>query len=747
MLLSGFIINSSTLEKSVDSYFEDTNLADLWIYTDKVDETDIAFFEKLENEQNIQFEPRLYFEVPAKISSAGLPNSSKIYVSKGAISTPYVESTSYLDLGKRGCIIDKNVAKNYGVEIRVSKISFSFDYAVAGNNITLDIEAPINGTMCLDECSETYSSWPIFFSEEEFLRLVNEQLLAKSLPEIAKIPYNQVLIKTEEPSLITNLVNDYYKTSDSKLAFLFDRNQMESVVMLEGEVSQSKKMIYVFPIIFLIVSILIILTTTNQLILQEQMKIGTLKSIGVPDKKILTHYSMYGTILVAIGSVLGVLLGWLIIPSVMFVKYNLVYSIPDDYIKINIPWIVIVLVFVFMVGLGYLVSHLSCRNILHKKPIECLRRDIKLNDTTLRSKPKASKKIPLPIKMAVRNVRLKPLRTLMATLGIAGCTALLLCGFGVGDTLVHSKNNDLEKLFRYDISSTYVDDSFLTKLETLDDRIEEVELYQQYYVQAVSSSKTQNITVFQIEPNSKLSMINLTTGQNVLSKNIANELGVKVGDSVTISSNGRSKVVVISELIETSVFSGLYVCDSLGFDKNLASKGVWIGVSGDVDEVVKRVNSINGTNTALSKSKVIEKVDNKISSIDIMTTTLKVFAILLAVVVLLNLIFLILKERHKEIATLKVLGQENHIIGLSVLCEILIMAILGLFLGMCLGYPLLILLLSINKVEVFNFLYYLSPLSFVYATLILLVTIFSVFALCQIKIKNINMIESLKSVE
>ena len=123
------------------------------------------------------------------------------------------------------------------------------------------------------------------------------------------------------------------------------------------------------------------------------------------------------------------------------------------------------------------------------------------------------------------------------------------------------------------------------------------------------------------------------------------------------------------------MFSGLYVCDSLGFDKNLASKGVWIGVSGDVDEVVKRVNSINGTNTALSKSKVIEKVDNKISSIDIMTTTLKVFAILLAVVVLLNLIFLILKERHKEIATLKVLGQENHIIGLSVLCEILIMAI------------------------------------------------------------------------
>ena len=108
--------------------------------------------------------------------------------------------------------------------------------------------------------------------------------------------------------------------------------------------------------------------------------------------------------------------------------------------------------------------------------------------------------------MAGRNVRLKPLRTLMATLGIAGCVALLLCGFGVGDTLVYSKNNDLQKLFKYDISSTYIDDSFLTKLENLDDRIEEVELYQQYYVQIVSSSKTQNITVFQIEPNSKLSL-------------------------------------------------------------------------------------------------------------------------------------------------------------------------------------------------------------------------------------------------
>lgn len=749
MLLSGFIINSSTLKNSVNNYFEDTNLADVWVYVDGVNADDLEFYEKLKEDFDIEFEQRLYFEVPVTISSVGMPNSAKIYISKGKISTPYVETESYLDLGKVGCLIDKKVAENYNIKTRNNTLSFTFNVPIGGNSVPIDIVSQIGGTMCFDECADTYSTWPIFFAEEEFLRLINQSFESKGLPQISVLPYNQVLVKTNNVELVKQKVEDYYSldTTTSTLGFVFERNQVESVVLLNGEVEQSRKMIYVFPLIFLIVSILVILTTTNQLILQEQSKIGTLKSIGIPDKKILSHYSKYGTILVFIGSVLGLLLGWLVIPAVMFIKYNMVYSLPADYIKIHIPWVWIVLMFVLMVLLGYLVSYFSCRGILHKKPIECLRKDIRLNDNKLKATPKHTKRIPLPVKMAVRNVRLKPLRTIMATLGIAGCTALLLCGFGVGDTLVHSKNNDLEKVFKYDVSSTYNSDGFLTKLDNLDIQIDRVELYQKYFAQAVSQSSTKNIAVYQLEPNSKLSTISLKIGQIVISKNIAKDLKIDVGDQITLSVGKISKKVVVNGFVETSVFNGVYACSSLGFDDSLASKGVWISSPVNAETLVKEINKINGTNAALSMQQIMENVDQKISSIGVMTTTLKVFAIMLAVVVLLNLIFLILKERHKEIATLKVLGEDSLTIGLSVLFEILIMTVIGMIFGMFLGYPLLLLLLSINKVEVFNFLSFISPISYLFALLLIVVTVLIVFGLCQFKIKNINMIESLKSVE
>ncbi len=130
-----------------------------------------------------------------------------------------------------------------------------------------------------------------------------------------------------------------------------------------------------------------------------------------------------------------------------------------------------------------------------------------------------------------------------------------------------------------------------------------------------------------------------------------------------------------------------------------------------------------------------------------MTSTLKFFAIMLAIVVLLNLIFLILKERIRELATLKVLGQDIFHITLSIYFEVLFMSLIGLVIGMCLGYPLLVLVLKVNKVEVFNFIYHISPLSFLYTTLIVLFTQILTTMLCYFKVKKVNMIESLKSIE
>ena len=750
MLISGFFANSSTLDRTINTYFEETNLADMWIYTNKITDADTAFFD----ENNISYSKRFYAETSAKISSTNIQNNGKIYVANGKISNPIIES------GQKGCLIDKNVAKNMNIRANREYISFTLKYPVStplGTRV-LDIEIKqiITGTMSFDECADTYSSWPIFFDEEVFLRKVNEGLAkyntqAFSIPEITSMDslYNQILIKTENYDETAALINSHYSSgeTDSSLIYMLSRDGIESVVLLNGEIEQSKKMIYVFPVIFLVVSILVILTTLDQLVIQEKTRIGTLKSIGIPDQQILWHYTSFGTLLCFFVSLIGIILGTLIIPNIMFIKYNLVYSIPEEYIHLSVPYLLLLAVLVGMVLIGFLVSLYACFGILHKKPVECLRFEVGSGAKKLKKSSGKFKRVPLSVKMAVRNVRLKPIRTIMASIGIAGCVALLLCGFGIKDTLNYSTSNDLEHVFKYDVTTTYNSSDFEQKLIENVEEVDFFEKYQKYYLEVVGENTRKNVNVYKIVQDSKLSSIVLNENDVCLSENIASDLGLNVGSKFEIVIDETKVELEVTKLVKTSFFNGVYICKDLGFSGLVATNGMWIKCTELIEGTTSKINKINGTNTAYSMANLRRNVENKISSINVMTGTLKTFAIALAIVVLLNLIFLILKERIREIATLKVLGRDNLSIGISVFFEILFMSIIGSAVGMCLGYPLLVLVLSINKVEVMNYLFHINVLSYFLSLAIIFVTIVLVSLFCQIKIKKIDMIESLKSVE
>jgi putative ABC transport system permease protein len=379
--------------------------------------------------------------------------------------------------------------------------------------------------------------------------------------------------------------------------------------------------------------------------------------------------------------------------------------------------------------------------------VECLRYDINIDSKKLKETSGKAKKVPLSVKMALRNTRLKPVRTLMASLGIAGCVALLLCGFGIGDTLNFSTSNDLDKVFKYDVTTTYSNQNFESELADALPELEYYEKYERFYAEVSANNKLKNMSIYQIAENSTLSSISLSGEEVAISKSLANDLGVKVGDKITLSISDTQKELTISKIIETSFFNGVYVCSDLGFSSVVATHGMWIKLTELNDDSTQKINAINGTNTAYTRADLKDNVENKISSIGIMTTTLEFFAISLAIVVLLNLIFLILKERIREIATLKVLGKTLLSIGLSLFFEILFMSLLGTALGLVLGYPLLVWVLSINKVEVMNFLYHINVGSYFVSIAIIFVTIVLVSLFCLIKVKKINMIESLKSVE
>ena len=161
-LLSGFIVNSRSLDTSIDRYFEKTNLANIWVGTSEVSAEDEVFYDSLDE----SYSKRLFLETTGTIPELNTENVSKIYVSNGKVSTPYIES------GIKGCLIDKNVAK--GSDVQVGYDNFEFSINFAGQTINLSFR--ITGTMSLDECADTYSKWPVFIDEITFKNKLNEQL-------------------------------------------------------------------------------------------------------------------------------------------------------------------------------------------------------------------------------------------------------------------------------------------------------------------------------------------------------------------------------------------------------------------------------------------------------------------------------------------------------------------------------------------------------------------------------------------
>ena len=279
----------------------------------------------------------------------------------------------------------------------------------------------------------------------------------------------------------------------------------------------------------------------------------------------------------------------------------------------------------------------------------------------------------------------------MASIGIAGCTALLLSGFGISNTLSNSINNDFGKVFKYDITSTYTSSNFKEQIEDVEG-IESFESYTQTNMSVFSENKESKVNVYIIQENSNLCEIKISNDEVCLSKSVAEKLNVKVGETISIIISNKNVEFKVSKIIETSIYNGVYLCKDIGVDETISTHGVWVKCENgaDISHVKDEINKINGTNSALTMFEMKDSANSQISSISAMTTTLKVFAILLAVVVLINFVILILKERIRELATLKVLGYSVTNIALSILIEMLFISLIGMAVGLLLSYPLLI---------------------------------------------------------
>ena len=414
--------------------------------------------------------------------------------------------------------------------------------------------------------------------------------------------YNQILVKLEpniEISVFeTNIKNYYDSKENNNLLAALSRSNYPSMISIENDINQAKQLTLVFPIIFFVVSLLIVLTTISSLILKDRVQIGTFKALGIKTRNIAFYYLVQMNIVTIIGVLIGFIVGPLLLPFVMNIKYSILYSIPSltYYFPFLTAFIVLLIIVVLVSGLTLLLLFSE----LKLMPSESMR----TKSPKIR-KFKAHKHLikNTSFMMAIRNIKVHIVKSLMVIIGVMGCTGLLICGMGIDDTINYGKDSDLAQFYDSDMSVSFNGSPLINeaKNELLTyDGIETVEEYTTLTANLNAEDRSVSSAIYGIRKDSlffkfddELEGGNWVENGVALTQSKADDLGVKLGDTITFDINGtiyRKEVVYI---FYAFFVNGAYLYVESEPELFTYSSAAWINVKNDEDPNLIKENILN----------------------------------------------------------------------------------------------------------------------------------------------------------
>ena len=529
----------------------------------------------------------------------------------------------------------------------------------------------------------------------------------------------------------------------------------------------------VFPVFFFLVAALVCLTTMTRMVDEQRSNIGTMKALGYGKSAIALKYLLYAFAAGVIGSIVGCALGMWIFPTVIFNAWNLMYNLPE-------------LKFVFQPGLMLLASGLVIGVTMMAAFGAVYKELMEVPSQLMRPKaPKVGKKILLerfPMiwshfsftwKVTARNIFRYKKRFLMTVIGIAGCSALLVAGFGIQDSISDIVSKQYDEIFNYDAlvsldaNATMLEkDDYYRSLKT-DDRIVEIIGVEQLAVTVNQDGEDSSVTV--IVPNDVNEFADFTSLRHrgsteaiplkddgaLVTEKLAMNLGLQKGDVITIKDgDGIEREIKITDIVENYVGHYLYLSPSYFREvfkerqnntafllKTSSSESDFETLLGEElikEDIVSSVSFYSG---------LAQSFEDTISSLNFVVIVLVIAAGMLAFVVLYNLTNVNISERIREIATIKVLGFYDKEVSSYVFRETIFLTVFGALAGLLLGIGLHQLIMSLAEMESVMFGRNIDWISYVISFVITLVFAGIVDLFMYQKLKRVQMVESLKSVE
>lgn len=550
--------------------------------------------------------------------------------------------------------------------------------------------------------------------------------------------------------------------------FVLDRDSNVGFVSFESDSNRMRSLSTVFPLIFFLVAALVALTTMTRMVDEERVLIGTYKALGYSSAKIMWRYLFYALIASISGSVAGILIMARVLPLVVWTAYRIMYIAPDLIWEYNIP---LSLAAIFAATACTMLStFFACKNVLSEQPSELM----------LPRAPKAGKRILLerikPIwkhlsfnsKVTARNLFRYKKRLFMTLAGIAGCTALLITGFGIKDSISQIIENQYFKVYQFN-TQVSVDKDLTAKTTVLADtgKFSDYILTAQKAAEIMTDDGT--VSGFTVIPEDAERLndyvvfrhrvghesVPFGKGSVVVSEKCAKLLGVDVGDKVKIElSDGGYASFTLTGITENYVYQYLYIDPELyrsvtgeDIEWNTVLANCVVSDSAEREAISDKMLSTDGISTVSFIDDFSTKFYDMIKSLNYVTVILIVLAAVLAFVVLYNLTNINITERKKELATIKVLGFFDREVSSYIFRETIVLTLLGCIIGLVLGVFMHRLVITTVEVDLVMFGREIEPMSFVYSAALTILFSLIVDIVMKPKMNSIDMVDSLKSVD
>lgn len=556
--------------------------------------------------------------------------------------------------------------------------------------------------------------------------------------------------------------------------YVWGRNKVTSTESFGQDAGRISNIGKFFPVIFFLVAALVSLTTMTRMIEEQRQQIGTLKALGYSDGVIAFKYFAYAMLSTVSGALAGVVVGEKILPWVIMNAYGMLYTgLP--YYMTPLNWEQGGLAILASAACTGVATIAACYKELAAGPAELMRPEAPKNGKRifLERIGVLWKHLNFTQKSTVRNLVRYKKRFFMTVIGIGGCMGLILVGFGLQDSITAIAKNQFVSLFTYQANAVLnsdVDESEKEALQTDLENYSGIDELLEMYCQNIELQTDKKTVDAVLEVPKELTNFNdfyafrdrksgevyefPTDGGAAISEKTATMLGVKAGDTVQLKKGDDIVDVKISIIVENYVRHYLYLAPDLyeelfggAPDYNQLLMKYQDTSSNYETALGEKIMTYDGVAAISFTSDLIDQIDNMLRSLDIVIVVLIVSAGLLAFVVLYNLNNINITERQRELATLKVLGFFDGEVASYVYRENMVLTLFGVIAGMGIGTFLHHCVIQTVEVDMMMFGRNVFPRSYGWSALITLAFALFVNFMMFYRLRKIDMIESLKSVE